>query len=96
MATPALTAHWRPVQGFLVLATSELRLRLRDHPSSIRLQPLILHVTCLTSHCARDDHEVQNRLQADSLNCGSENSMLLEQYDDRQQLSVRKPSLTQK
>ena len=34
---------------------------------------------------ARADHEVQNWLKAGSLNCGRENSMLLEQYDDRQQ-----------
>ena len=41
---------------------------------------------------ARADHEVQNWLKAGSLNCGRENSMLLEQYDDRQQWSLIQPN----
>ena len=72
VADGSLTA--RAAGAATLLATPELRLRLRDHPSLMCLQALILHITCLASrsHCDRDDHELQNWLQASSLNCGHE------------------------
>ena len=97
MTTPLLTACASFFLVFLWWAQRlpELRLRLRDHPSLICLQPLIRHVPSLASLCAR------RRSQRTLSQCRSSGAKLatskqlklwkrkkVEKYDARRQVSV--------